>query len=193
MTQPRLRLLSTPSHIENHIPLYVDVDSAQLWNLVEDETVHLILRKPALLELARRQDPLLMDYCEKLVSSENYEDWLMGINILVELGTHDAVDRLILVYAQSLNDERRHVLCMVAKILTAEHVKPFSIMVREVACPGELDVSGWTKTAISTLKDVCKRFGIETYGNDAAMGNIDSIDTAEVPEVDEVSTILDRL
>ena len=193
MTQPRLRLLSTPSHIENHTPLYVDVDSAQLWNLVEDETVHLILRKPALLELARRQDPLLMDYCEKLVSSENYEDWLMGINILVELGTHDAVDRLILVYAQSLNDERRHVLCMVAKILTAEHVKPFSIMVREVACPGELDVSGWTKTAISTLKDVCKRFGIETYGNDAAMGNIDSIDTAEVPEVDEVSTILDRL
>lgn len=193
MTQPRLRLLSTPSHIENHTPLYVDVDSAQLWNLVEDETVHLILRKPALLELARRQDPLLMDHCEKLLDAEDYESWLMGISILVALGTPEAVDRLILVYAQSLNDERRHVLGMVAKILTADHVKPFSIMVREVACPGELDVSGWTRTAISTLRDVCKRFGIETYGTDAAMGNIDLIDTAEVPEVDEVSTILDRL
>ena len=192
MTQPRLRLLSTPSHIENHTPLYVDVDSARLWNLVEDETVHLILRKPALLELARRQDPLLMDYCEKLVGSEDYEDWLIGINILVELGTHDAVDRLILVYAQSLNDERRHVLCMVAKILTAEHVKPFSIMVREVACPGELDVSDWTKAAISTLKDVCRRFGIETYGHTATMGNIDSIDSAEAQETDEISTFQDK-
>lgn len=192
MTQPRLRLLSTPSHIENHTPLYVDVDSARLWNLVEDETVHLILRKPALLELARRQDPLLMDYCEKLVGSEDYEDWLIGINILVELGTHDAVDRLILVYAQSLNDERRHVLCMVAKILTAEHVKPFSIMVREVACPGELDVSDWTKAAISTLKDVCRRFGIETYGHTATMDNIDSIDSAEAQETDEISTFQDK-
>ena len=193
MTKPRLRLLSTPSHIENHTPLYVDVDSAQLWNLVEDETVHLILRKPALLELARRQDPLLMDHCEKLLGAKDWEDWLMGISILVALGTPDAVDRLILVYAQSLNDERRHVLCMVAKILTAEHVKPFSIMVREVAVPGELDVSGWTRTAISTLRDVCKRFGIETYGHAATLDTIDAIDSVEANEIDEISTFQDGL
>ena len=164
MTQPQLRLLSTPSRLEYHTPLYVDADGAWLWNLVEDEKVHLILKKQALLELARRKDPSVMDYCETLLASEDYECWFMGIDALVALGTPDAVDRLILVYAKSLNDERKHVLGMVARILTAEHVKPFSIMVREVACPGELDVSGWTKTAISTLKDVCKRFGIETYG-----------------------------
>jgi len=161
MTQPRLRLLSTPSHIEDHTPLYVDVDSARLWNLIEDDAVNLVLRKPALLELARRQDPMLIDHCEKLLHSDDYEDWLIGIDLLVALGTPEAVDRLILVYAQSLNDERKYVLCMVAKILTAEHVKPFCIMVRDVACPGELDVSGWTKTAILTLIDVCKRFGVE--------------------------------
>lgn len=189
MTQPRLRLLSTPSHIENHTPLYVDVDSARLWNLVEDATVHLILKKPALQELARRQDPLLMDYCEKELGSEDYENWLMGINILVALGTPEAVDRLVLVYAQSLNDERRHVLCMVAKILTAEHVKPFSIMVREVAVPGELDVSGWTRTAVSTLKDVCKRFGIETNGDDHTVGETDSV---KALDIDEISSIPDR-
>jgi hypothetical protein len=192
MTQPRLRLLSTPSHIENHTPLYVDVDSARLWNLVEDSTVHLILRKPALLELARRQDSLLMDYCEKLLCSDDYEDWLMGINILVAVGTPEAVDRLILVYAQSLNNERKHVLCMVAKILTAVHVKPFSIMVREVAGPGELDVSGWTKTAISTLKDVCKRFGIETYGNGGVMSDNHEIKPSDSQDIDEISTMPDR-
>ncbi len=190
MTQPRLRLLSTPSQIENHTPLYVDVDSAQLWNLVEDNTVHLILRKPAMLELARRNDLLLMDHCEKLLGSEDYEDWLMGLDLLVALGTPEAVDRLILVYAQSLNDERRYVLCMVAKILTAEHVKPFSIMVREVACPGELDISGWTKTAISTLKDVCKRFGIDVFGVDAEVA--DTIDSPVNLNSDEIFTFPDR-
>ena len=192
MTQPRLRLLSTPSHIENHTPLYVDVDSARLWNLVEDDTVHLILKKPALLELARRQDSQLMDYCEKLLGSESCEDWLAGIDLLVTLGTSDAVDRLILVYAQSLSEDRRHVLCMVARILTADYVKPFSIMVREVACPGELDVSGWTKTAISTLKDVCKRFGIETCCIGGKTSETDSTGLVEISEIDEVSSIPDK-
>jgi len=116
----------------------------------------------------------------------------MGINILVAVGTPEAVDRLILVYAQSLNDERKHVLCMVAKILTAVHVKPFSIMVREVACPGELDVSGWTKTAISTLKDVCRRFGIETYGNGGAKSDNHKIKPSDSQDIDEISTIPDR-
>ena len=129
-----------------------------------------------------------MDYCETLLSSEDYECWLMGIDALVALGTPDAVDRLILVYAKSLNNERKYVLSMVARILTAEHVKPFSIMVREVACPGELDVSGWTKIAISTLKDVCKRFGIGI--NDEVVLGIESKETydSDFLQIDEIST-----
>lgn len=192
MTQPQLRLLSTPSHIENHTPLYVDVDSARLWNLVTDATVHLILRKPALQELARRRDPHLMDYCENLLGSDDYENWLTAISTLVALGTTEAVDRLILVYVQSLNDDRKLVLSMVAKVLTAEHVKPFSIMVREVAVPGELDVSGWTKTATSTLHDVCKRFGIEVHG--VSVGAKEKMGTAtpETQDLDEITTIPDK-
>ncbi|MHA3964107.1 MAG: hypothetical protein AM325_011285 [Candidatus Thorarchaeota archaeon SMTZ1-45] len=163
-----------------------------MWNLVEDESVHLILRRPALLELARRHDSHLLDYCENLLASEDYEKWLMGLDILVALGTHDAVDRLILVYAQSLKDERKHVLSMVARILTAEHVKPFSIMVRDVACPGELDVSGWTKTAISTLQDVCKRFGIETYGEYGVTFNASTVKPLEAIDADDMSATNDR-
>ena len=81
-------------------------------------------------------------------------------------------------------------MCMVAKILTAEHVKPFSIMVREVACPGELDVSGWTKVAISTLRDVCSRFGIETYGVSGV--ETDSMDSLRSLDIDKVSTFPDK-
>ncbi|MFW9789420.1 MAG: hypothetical protein ACFFE2_14470 [Candidatus Thorarchaeota archaeon] len=152
----------------------------------------MVLRRPALLELARRHDDLLMDYCEGLLGSEDYEDWLMGIDLLVALGNPDAVDRLILVYAQSLHDERRHVLCKVARILTAEHVKPFSIMVRDIACPGELDVTGWTKTAVSTLKDVCRRFGIETYGEGECLTSSGPSDVVDVLGIDEISQISDK-
>jgi len=162
MTQPQLRLLSRPSLPEDHTPLHVDIDSARLWDLIFDESVHLVLRRPALAELARRQDPKLLDYCEDLLKSDDYELWLTALGTLSAIGTNEAVDRLIMVYAHSLNEDRRVVLSYVAKILTAEHIKPFSIMVREVACPGEIDITGWTRVAISTLQDTCNRFGIET-------------------------------
>jgi len=133
-----------------------------------------------------------MDYCENLLDSDEYENWITAINTLVTLGTTEAVDRLILVYAQSLNDERRLVLSMVAKVLTAEHVKPFSIMVREVAVAGELDVSGWTKTAISTLQDVCKRFGIEIHGVYVGTEKAVSAATSTTHNVDEIITHPDK-
>ena len=162
MTCPQLRLLSKPYQVEDHTPLHVDIDSARLWDLVNDGTIHLLLRRPALLELARRHNPDLMDYCEKLLSSDDYDEWLTGLTTLSAIGSPDAVDRLILAYAHSLNEDRKTVLSVVAKILTAEHVRPFSIMVREVAVPGEIDVTGWTRVAVSTLEDACKRFGVET-------------------------------
>jgi hypothetical protein len=126
-----------------------------------------------------------MDYCEDLLTSDEYENWFTAISALVALGSTEAVDRLIMVYAKSLNDERKLVLSMVAKVLTADHVKPFSIMVREVAVPGELDVSGWTKTAISTLQDVCKRFGIEVIG--VSIDSKEELTTLETPGLDEIA------
>ncbi len=162
MTHSQLRLLSRSLSFEDHTPLHVDVDSSRLWDLIHDENVHLVLRRPALLELARRKDPDLMDYCENLLKSDDYEEWLTGLNTMTAIGTSEIVDSLILVYARSISSDRRVVLNCVARILTAEHVKAFSIMVRDAAVPGEIDVTGWTKVAISTLEDTCRRFGIET-------------------------------
>ena len=186
MTQPQLRLLSRPSLPENHTHLHVDIDSARLWDLIFDERVHLVLRRPALNELARRQDPKLMDYCEELLKSDDYELWLTALGTLSAIGTNEAVDRLILVYAHSLNDDRKVVLSYVAKILTAEHIKPFSIMVREVACPGEIDITGWTKVAISTLQDICKRFGIDTVVDGRIHDSTDEKDEASL--LDDLTT-----
>jgi hypothetical protein len=111
---------------------------------------------------------------------------------LSAIGTPDAVDRLILAYAHSLNEDRKTVLSVVAKILTAEHVRPFSIMAREIAVPGEIDVTGWTRVAVSTLEDACKRFGVETVSvgelshshDDSSVENI-SIDSFTPPTLPE--------
>jgi hypothetical protein len=158
---PRLRLLSRPPPANTHTPLHTDVDSARLWDLINDSTVHTILRRSALRELARRRDGDLIDHCDRLLASETRNDWCLGVDTLAEVGTLEAVDRLISAFARSLGDDRHYILHAVASVLTADHVKPFSIMVRELACPGELDITGWTRVAISTLKAVCKRFGVE--------------------------------
>ena len=190
MTQPQLRLLSRPFLSEDHTPLHVDIDSARLWDLIFDEKVHLVLRRPALAELARRQDPKLMDYCENLLQSDDYEEWLTALATLTAMGTNEVVDRLILVYARSLNEDRKVVLSYVAKILTAEHIKPFSIMVREVACPGEIDITGWTKVAIATLQDACKRFGIATIIDGRIPESVDH--EVESHNIDDLTTTPER-
>ncbi len=49
-----------------------------------------------------------------------------------------------------------------AQTLTVDYVHPFTIMLRELAVPGEIDITGWTSRAVTTLQDICKRRGIET-------------------------------
>ncbi|MHA1935796.1 MAG: hypothetical protein ACW97A_10975 [Candidatus Thorarchaeota archaeon] len=162
-----------------------------MWELVKDKSVHLILREPGLLELARRQDSDLLDFCECMLSSEDIDEWMAAVKILSVMQTDEAVDRLIMVYAQSLSSDRRFVTGEVAKILTADHVHPFTVMVRELASPGEINVTGWTSVAISTLKDVCKRFGVEVVGDSVMTSdwsdNTQIIDTEESTSVQPTS------
>jgi hypothetical protein len=167
---PQLRLKSRPPSRPDHTPLHVDTDRSQLWELVEDTSVHLILREPALLELARRKDTKLYEYCESLLTSGDIDDWFLGVKALAELGTRPAVDRLVMAYAGSLSDDRRFITSLLAQSLSADYVRPFSIMVRELAVPGEIDVTGWTSTAIATLQDVCKRLGIRSIVDKSVQG-----------------------
>lgn len=191
MNQPQLRLLSNFTTRQHHIPMHADTDRARLWELVKDKSVHLILREPGLLELARRQDSDLLDFCECMLSSEDIDEWMAAVKILSVMQTDEAVDRLIMVYAQSLSSDRRFVTGEVAKILTADHVHPFTVMVRELASPGEINVTGWTSVAISTLKDVCKRFGVEVVGDSVMTSdwsdNTQIIDTEESTSVQPTS------
>ncbi|MHA1927566.1 MAG: hypothetical protein ACTSV2_03190 [Candidatus Thorarchaeota archaeon] len=162
MTRPQLVLsVCHPSQPPTPTPLHTDTDRTKLWELVKDERVHLILREPGLLELARRRDPELLDFCENMLVSGDIDDWFTAIKTIASIGIRKAIDRLVMLYASSLSDDRRFITNLVAKGLTVDHVHPFSIMIRELAVPGELDITGWTSTAVATLQEVCKRQGIE--------------------------------
>jgi len=166
MTPPlRLRLVCHPPSRPEHTPLHADTDRMQLWELVNDQEVHLILRAPGLMELARRRDAGVIDYCENLLESDNSEEWFLGVKTIAELGTQEGIDRLVMIYAASLDEKRRYIMHLIAKTLTTENVHPFSIMVRGLTTSGEVDITGWTSTAVATLQDVCKRMGVETVTN----------------------------
>ncbi|MHA1905937.1 MAG: hypothetical protein ACW98Y_01470 [Candidatus Thorarchaeota archaeon] len=142
--------------------MHVDTGQAQLWELVNDEQVHLILKASGLMELARRRDPGILKYCKKLLDSGNSDEWYLGIKVIAAMGNAEAIDTLLMIYASSLNGDRKYITGILAQTLTVDYVHPFTIMLRELAVPGELDITGWTSTAVVTLQDVCKRRGIET-------------------------------
>ncbi len=160
----QLRLVHHPPFRPEHTPLHADADRTQLWELVRDQDIHLVLREPALLELARRRDPDLLSFSESLLKSQNHEDWTLAVKAISMLGTTESIERLVMIFASTLNSEDRLLIIdLVAKCLTADFVRPFGIMARDIAKPGTIDISGWTKTAIATLQDVCKRVSIETH------------------------------
>ncbi|UCE10573.1 MAG: hypothetical protein JSW61_01205 [Candidatus Thorarchaeota archaeon] len=160
MPRPSLRLVTSPPKPNNQAQLYVGVTDEKLWELVNDSSIHLLLREPALRELADRRALGIMIHCDEMLESNEVDEWFAAVRTLGQLRTEDSVERLIRLYAQTNLRNRRVVTCALARNLTADHIHPFSIMVRELAEPGVLDVTGWTLVAIGTLKHVCKRFDI---------------------------------
>jgi uncharacterized protein YwbE len=86
------------------------------------------------------------------------------VKAIAAFGTSESLEKLVMIFATTVNrDDRLLLLDVVAKHLTAEFVHPFGIMVRDIAKPGKVDISGWTNVAITTLKDICKRQSIDVH------------------------------
>ena len=160
-SKPQLRLVRHPPSRPEHTPLHADIDREKLWDTVRDHALTAILRESALLELAHRHDPDLFSFCDALLSSLSPEDWILSVKTLAAFGTSDALEKLVMIFASTINmDDRLFLLNLVARTLTAEYVHPFSIMLRDIVESGEVDITGWTKVAIATLQDVCRRKSI---------------------------------
>jgi len=160
----------------------------QLWELVRDEDVHLLLREPAMIELARRNELEMLEFCKKLAVSGDFDEWLASIRALAALRSREAVDLLVMLYARCYSEDRTIIIDVVGRILTAEHIHPFSIMIRQLAKPGKLDVTGWTSVAIGTLKNVCKRLGVEVVDD---IGTGQEVSELEIPANQEQKQLLE--
>ncbi|MFX1485297.1 MAG: hypothetical protein ACFFCP_19155 [Promethearchaeota archaeon] len=132
-----------------------------LWDTVRDEELHILLREPALLELARRKEPGVLSYCDKLLVSEDQEKWFTALKALESLNTYDAVLKLLVICGYSGTEDRKIVMHILARVLTPAHREGFRRILRSMITPGTLDVSGWSPTALLVLKAICTERNIE--------------------------------
>ncbi|MFW9807577.1 MAG: hypothetical protein ACFFFK_12685 [Candidatus Thorarchaeota archaeon] len=142
-------------------PALQETLTESLWDTVKDSSLHIILREPALLELARRHEPGVLSYCDKLLLSEDQECWFSALKTLEVMNTYDAVQRLLVVCGYSGTGDREVVMHVLARVLNSSHREGFRRILRSIIKPGILDVTGWSPTALRVLKAVCVDQGIE--------------------------------
>jgi hypothetical protein len=128
---------------------------------VKNTSLNIILREPALLELASRKDPGVIAFCEQLLRAEDQESWFSALKALETLNTYDAAQRLLVLCGTSSTGDRKIVLNVLARILSSSQREGFRRLIRSVISPGELDVSNWTPTALRVLEAVCAEKGVQ--------------------------------
>jgi hypothetical protein len=160
MRQSQLVLTAKSRSIDSLDTLLHDTLTESLWDTVKNHTLHIILREPSLTELARRKEPGVIAFCDDLLRSEDQECWFTGLKTLEVLNTYDATQRLLVIAGDSSTSDREIVLNILARILTSSHREGFRRLLRSIVAPGEIDISGWTPTAIRVLEAVCHESGI---------------------------------
>ena len=186
MRQNQLILEFSSSLQDYSAPSLRETLTESLWDTAKDESLNIILREPALHELARRQEPGVLAYCDKLLLSDDQECWFSALKVLETLNTYDAAQRLLVVCGYSGTADRQVVMNVLARILTDSHREGFRRILRSMITPGVLDVTGWSPTALRVLKAVCVEQGIEvetsmhSLARSFLLGETDSPTTASV-------------
>lgn len=141
-------------------PSFNDTLTESLWDTTKNQALHIILREPALMELAKRRDPGVIAFCDSLLCSEDQECWFTALRALEALQTYEAAQRLLVLSGNSSTADRKIVMNVLARILSSSHREGFRRLLCSIVTPGELDVSGWTSTALRILETVCHDSGL---------------------------------
>ena len=161
MRQNQLVLLTSEIVIEAITESLTRTLSESLWDTVKNNSLNIILREPALLELASRKDPGVLAYCDSLLRSEDQESWFSALKALETLNTYDAAQRLLVLCGTSSTGDRKIVLNVLARVLSSSQREGFRRLLRLIVTPGELDVTNWTQTALRVLETVCDEKGVQ--------------------------------
>ena len=164
MRQNQLILEYSSSVPDYSAPSLHETLTESLWDTAKDESLHILLREPALLELARRREPGILAYCDKLLFADDQEQWFSALKVLETLNTYDASQRLLVICGYSGTRDRKIVMNALARVLTTAHQEGFRRVLRSMITPGVLDVAGWSPTALRVLRSVCseQRIKVET-------------------------------
>ncbi|TFG95614.1 hypothetical protein E4H12_12905 [Candidatus Thorarchaeota archaeon] len=161
MKQNQLVLISSEVIPDAIVEAHAQTLSESLWDTVKNKFLNIILREPALLELASRKDPGVIAFCDNLLREEDQESWFSSLKALETLNTYDAAQRLLVLCGTSSTGDRKIVLNVLARVLSSSQREGFRRLIRSVVSPGELDVSNWTQTALRVLEAVCAEKGVQ--------------------------------
>jgi hypothetical protein len=160
MKQNQLTLVAKDSLTDFSRITLGDTLTESLWDTTKDHTLHIILREPALLELASRKDPGVIVFCDQLLHMDDQECWFTALKALEVLNTYDAAQRLLILCGNSGTGDRKIVLSVLARVLTSSQREGFRRLLRSIITPGELDISKWTPTALRVLESICNELGV---------------------------------
>lgn len=161
MRPNQLVLVSIDVNPETDFDMNTRTLTESLWDTVKNQSLNIILREPALLQLASRKDPGVIPFCDNLLRSEDQESWFSALKALEILNTYDAAQRLLVLCGTSNTGDRKIVLNVLARVLSSSQREGFRRLIRSVISPGELDVSNWTPTALRILESVCAEKGVQ--------------------------------
>ena len=162
MRRNQLTLVSSVSTLDDTILPHTQTLTESLWDTVKNDSLNIILREPALIELACRKDPGVIIYCDNLLRTEDQESWFSALKALETLNTYDAAQRLLVLCGTASTGDRKIVLNVLARVLSSSQREGFRRLIRSFITPGELDVTNWTPTALRVLEGVCLEKGIQT-------------------------------
>jgi len=161
MMRNQLTLVSSDTTLDDTIVAHSQTLTESLWDTVKTDSLNIILREPALLELASRKDPGVIVYCDSLLRADDQESWFSALKALETLNTYDAAQRLLVLCGTASTGDRKIVLNVLARVLSSSQREGFRRLLRSVVTPGELDVTNWTPTALRVLEGVCLEKGFQ--------------------------------
>ena len=160
MESPTLYLIKQENSDLNMPSRFSTLSTSKLWENASNTELHLFLKEPALLELARRGDSRILDLCEKLLTSLDPDEHFLALQILATFGTQQSIERLLLYCVNCIPACKKAALHALATTLTPEYIDYFTKIVTPYACTGVLDITAWTQHAITALEKICQRKSI---------------------------------
>jgi len=160
MPHRRLNLISRGHCLDDTCSSFMFLSTEQLWKKARDESLHMVFRESAMIELAERGESGLTDLCKSLLRSLDIDEWFSAVRILRSVGTHDAAD-ILLDQCESLDPTlRRTVLFELAHFLPPTRADDFAELLRDTPIEGTVDVTGWTDVAFLSICDVASEEGV---------------------------------